>query len=195
MDRRRNAALGLSGAAAVLPVVSIAGFEVLLGAAIVVLIIAPHTARRPWRWPPIMLPLCVWVGLTLLSAAASGDTRAAFPQVKKFYVYMMLLVVVAAFRTVSEVRWVVLGWALAAALSAIWSLVQFTRKYEAARAAHQDFYRSYIGARITGFMGHWMTFSGEMMMALLLIASVVFFSHDRRWVGWLMAAGALIAVS
>jgi putative inorganic carbon (hco3(-)) transporter len=189
--RSRNAALWLSGAAAVLPVVSIAGFETLLGAALVALLIT----RQPWRWPPIMLPLCVWVGLTLLSAAASGQARAAFPQVKKFYVYLMLLVVVAAFREVSEVRWVVLGWALGASLSALWSFVQFARKYEAARAAHQDFYGSYIGARITGFMGHWMTFSGEMMMALLLIAAVVFFSHDRRWIGWLVAAGALIAAA
>lgn len=193
--RSRDAALWLSGAAAVLPVVSIAGFEILLGAALVALLMALRTTGKPWRWPPVMLPLCVWVGLTLLSAAASGDARAAFPQVKKFYVYLMLLVVVAAFRTVSEVRWVVLGWALGASLSALWSFVQFARKYEAARAAHQDFYRSYIGARITGFMGHWMTFSGEMMMALLLIASVVFFSHDRRWIGWLMAAGVLIAAA
>jgi O-antigen ligase len=192
---RRNAALWLSGAAAVLPVVSIAGFETLLGAALVALLVALLTTGQNWRWPPIMLPLCVWVGLTLLSAAASGEARAAFPQVKKFYVYLMLLVVVAAFRTVSEVRWVVLGWALGASLSAFWSFVQFARKYQAARAAHQDFYGSYIGARITGFMGHWMTFSGEMMMALLLIAAVVFFSHDRRWIGWLVAAGTLVAVA
>jgi putative inorganic carbon (HCO3(-)) transporter len=189
--RSRNAALWLTGSAAVLPVVSIAGFEMLLGAALLALLIT----RQPWRWPPIMLPLGVWVGLTLLSAAASGEARAAFPQVKKFYVYLMLLVVVAAFRTVSEIRWVVLGWAAAASLSALWSFVQFARKYEAARAAHEDFYAAYIGARITGFMGHWMTFSGEMMMALLLIASVVFFSHDRRWIGWLMAAGTLIAAA
>jgi len=187
----RNAALWLSGTAAVLPVVSIAGFEVLLGAALLALLIT----RQSWRWPPIMLPLCTWVGLTLLSAAASGEARAAFPQVKKFYVYLMLLVVVAAFRTVSEVRWVVLGWALGASLSALWSFEQFARKYEAARAAHQDFYGSYIGARITGFMGHWMTFSGEMMMALLLVAALVFFSRDRRWTGWLLAAGALIAIA
>jgi putative inorganic carbon (HCO3(-)) transporter len=193
--RSRNAALWLSGAAAVLPVVSIAGFETLLGAALVALVVTLHTTRQPWRWPPIMLPLCVWVGLTLLSAAASGDARAAFPQVKKFYVYLMLLVVVAAFRTVNEVRWVVLGWALGGSLSALWSFVQFARKYQAARAAHEDFYGAYIGARITGFMGHWMTFSGEMMMALLLIAAVVFFSHDRRWIGWLVGAGALIAAA
>jgi putative inorganic carbon (HCO3(-)) transporter len=193
--RSRNAALWLSGSAAVLPVVSISGFEILLGAALVALLITLHTAHQPWRWPPIMLPLGAWAGLTLLSAAASGEARAAFPQVKQFYVYLMLLVVVAALRTVSEVRWVVLGWALGASLSALWSFVQFARKYEAAQAAHQDFYASYIGARITGFMGHWMTFSGEMMMAVLLIAAVVFLSRDRRWTRWLVAAGALTGVA
>src|SRR4051794_30943896 len=190
--RSRRAALWLTGGAAVLPVISIAGFEILLGAALVALLVTVAISREGWRWPPIMAPLGAWVLLTLISAAASGQARAALPQVKKFYVYLMLLVVVAAFRRMSEVRWVVLGWALGASLSALWSFEQFTRKYEAAKTAHQDFYASYVGARITGFMGHWMTFSGEMMMALLLIASVVFFSYDRRWTGWLVAAGALI---
>jgi putative inorganic carbon (HCO3(-)) transporter len=193
--RSRQAALWLTGGAAVLPVISIAGFEILLGAALVALLVTHFITREEWRWPPIIAPLGAWVLLTLISAAASGQARAALPQLKKFYVYLMLLVVVAAFRKMSEVRWVVLGWALGASLSAVWSLEQFTRKYEAAKTAHQDFYASYVGARITGFMGHWMTFSGEMMMALLLIASVVFFSHDRRWTGSLVAAGALIGIA
>jgi putative inorganic carbon (HCO3(-)) transporter len=38
-----------------------------------------------------------------------------------------------------------------------------------------------------------MTFSGEMMMALMIIAAVVFFSRDRRGTGWLLAAGALVS--
>ncbi len=40
-----------------------------------------------------------------------------------------------------------------------------------------------------------MTFSGEMMMALLIIGAVVFFCRDRRWVAWLVAAGGLIGVA
>src|SRR5260370_3103602 len=74
-------------------------------------------------------------------------------------------------------------------------MLQFARKCQAARAAHENFYLSYVGARITGFMSHWMTFSGHMMMALMLIAALVFFSKDRRWVGWLLVAATLVSVA
>ncbi len=88
-----------------------------------------------------------------------------------------------------------MGWALAASLSSAWALEQFARKYIAAQHARRDFYSAYVADRVTGFMGHWMTFSGEMMIALLIIGAVVFFSTDRRWIVWLVAAGALIAVA
>jgi O-antigen ligase len=121
--------------------------------------------------------------------------RAAFPQIKKFYIYAMLFVVFTAFRKVSQIRWLVCGWALGASLSAAWSMLQFARKYQVARAAHENFYLSYVGARITGFMGHWMTFSGHMMMALLLIGALVLFAPSRRGKKWLIAAGFLIAAA
>jgi len=181
-------ALYLACAAAAATVVSIAAFEILLGAAIVALI-----AYRQWRWPPITLPLAAWFFLTLVSAAASGDAAAAFPQVKKFYVYLMLFAVYAAVRTVAQVRYVVLAWAAGATLSATWSFEQLARKYRAAVEAHQDFYTAYVASRITGFMGHWMTFSGQMMMVLTLILALVFFSRDRRWILWVAAAAVPVS--
>jgi putative inorganic carbon (HCO3(-)) transporter len=188
---RENAPLYLAGAAAATTVISIAAFEVLMGLALLALLLN----RREWRWPPITLPICLWVVGTLASAIASGDVRAALPQIKKFYIFLMLFLVFSAFRKISEIRWLVYGWTLGASLSAAWSLVQFARKYQAAQAAHENFYLAYVAARITGFMGHWMTFSGQMMMALLLIGAAVFFSDDRRWRGWLVAAGVLITAA
>ena len=41
---------------------------------------------------------------------------------------------------------------------------------------------AYVADRITGFMDHWMTFSKQMMMALLMVGAMVFFSTDRRWI-------------
>jgi O-antigen ligase len=190
-ELREKLPLWLAGAAAAVTVVSIAAFEILLGLAIVSLLVT----RAKWRWPPVTLPICLWVAGTLLSAAASGDARAAFPQIKKLYLFAMLFVVLTAFRKLSQVRWLVCGWALAASLSAGWGLVQFARKYEAARAAHENFYLAYVAARITGFMGHWMTFSGHMMIALLLIGALVFFGGLRRGTPWLIGAGVLITAA
>jgi hypothetical protein len=117
-ELREKLPLCLAGAAAAVTVVSIAAFEILLGLAIVSLLVT----RAKWRWPPVTLPICLWVAGTLLSAAASGEARAAFPQIKKLYLFAMLFVVVTAFRKLSQVRWLVCGWALAAALSAGWGL-------------------------------------------------------------------------
>jgi putative inorganic carbon (hco3(-)) transporter len=183
--------MALAGAAAVLPVVSIAGFEIVLGAAILSMIVL----RVKPRWPPIWLPISLFFLGTVISWLASGDLRGGLPQIKKFYVYAMVFVVASTFRNVAQIRWLALGWAAAATASAGLALYQFYDKYEDAMEKHQKFYDAYVADRITGFLDHWMTFSGEMMMALLIIGAVVFFCRDRRWVAWLVAAGGLIGIA
>ena len=189
--RREDLPLYLTGAAAVASVLSIAAMEILIGLAVLAMLVA----RQRWRAPRNWLPLSLFFAGTLISLAASGRFREGFPQVKKFYVYLMLFLVTSAFRSARQLRWVAVGWALGGALSAAWSLNQFYNKYLDARDAHQDFYKAYVANRITGFTDHWMTFSGEMMIALLAIAAAIFFSTDRRWVAWLAGAGALIGVA
>jgi putative inorganic carbon (HCO3(-)) transporter len=189
--RKEDAPLMLAGVAAVLPVVTIAGFEIVLGLAIVAMVVM----RVKPRFPPIWLPISLFVLGTLISWLASGDLRGGLPQIKKFYVYAMVFVVASTFRNAAQIRWLALGWAAAAAASAGLGLYQFYDKYEDAMEKHQKFYDSYVADRITGFLDHWMTFSGEMMMALLIIGAVVFFCRDRRWVAWLVGAGAIIGVA
>src|SRR5580658_9150013 len=132
--RREDLPLYLTGAAAVCCVVSIAALEILMGAALVAMI----ATRHKWRLPPIWLPFSMFVAGTLLSDAASSHVRQGYPQIKKFYVYLMLFLVISAFRNVRQVRWLALGWALAASLSSAWALVQFARKYMAAQEARRD---------------------------------------------------------
>jgi putative inorganic carbon (hco3(-)) transporter len=181
----------LAGAAAVSAVVSIAAMEILMGAAIIALVIT----RTRWRVPPIWIPFAAFVILTLISLAANGHFREGFPQVKKMYVYLMLVVVTSAIGSVRQVRWIATGWAIAAAASSVWALNQFYNKYEDAVDAHQNFYNAYVADRITGFTDHWMTFSNQMMMAVLIVGAFVFFSNDRRWIWWMIGAGVLISIA
>lgn len=189
--RKEDVPTLLAGVAAVLPVVTIAGFEIALGAAILSMIVL----RVKPRWPAIWLPLSLFFVGTVISWLASGDLHGGLPQIKKFYVYAMVFVVVSTFRSVAQIRWLALAWAVAATASAGLGLYQFYDKYENAIETHQNFYNTYVADRITGFLDHWMTFSGEMMMALLIIASVVFFCRDRGWVPWLIGAGAIVSVA
>ena len=136
----------------------------------------------------------VW---TLVSLVASGHFREGLPQVKKFIWFAMLFVVFNAFRELRDIRGVVVGWAAAAFLSSLWGLEQFARKYRAYLNVHdgRTFYQYYVADRITGFMGHWMTFSGEMMMALLLVGALVLVSRDRKWKVPLAASAVVIAAA
>jgi putative inorganic carbon (hco3(-)) transporter len=186
-----RAAFYLTAAAAVTTEISIAAFQILMGVALVLLI----RARVKFRWPAAATPLAAWMAWTLVSLVAHGQFHAGFPQIKKFYVYLMLFLVAAAVRTVGDARTIVLGWAGAACLSAAWSMEQFVRKFHTARVAHVNFYLAYIGARITGFMGHWMTFSGQMMMALLLILALLLLSREPQGKRWLAAAACLVAAA
>jgi len=75
---------------------------------------------------------------------------------------------------------------VAAAASAALALGQFAFKWTEARELGVPFYSHYVGARITGFMSHWQTFGGEMMVVFLLTAAWWMFARgDRRevWLG------------
>src|ERR1051326_8282653 len=159
----------LAGGAAAATVVSIAAFEILMAATLLLLIIL----RRPLRLPPVWLPLALFLLGTVLSLALSGHAREGLPQIKKFYLYLMLLLVTTAFQRVSQLRGVALAWAAGASMSSLWAIRQFATKYRAAVQAHQDFYPSYVGQRITGFMDHWMTLSGQLMIVVLVIGALL----------------------
>jgi putative inorganic carbon (HCO3(-)) transporter len=181
-----RAAFLLTCGSAIAILFSIAVSQILLALAFAALLMS----GQPLRFPPIKLPLLIFVAWTFLSLFLSGDPRAGTPQIRKFFVLLMLLTIYSVFRSVAQVRAMALLWTAVAALSAVRSLFQFIQKYQASRELHRDFYDYYVAERITGFMSHWMTFGGQEMIVLLLLAAYLFFSRDHRWKapGWLCAA-------
>jgi O-antigen ligase len=191
VTRFERAPVYLAGAAAVSAVFSIVAAEILMALALIAVLMS--TKRAKLRWPAATLPVVLWMTWTVVSLFASGHLREGFPQIKKFIWFAMLFVVYNALRELRDVRGTVLAWAAAAALSSLWGFEQFARKYHAARLLHRDFYAFYVSDRITGFMGHWMTFSGQMMMALLLVGALVLLSSESNWKLPLSGAALLIA--
>jgi putative inorganic carbon (HCO3(-)) transporter len=165
---------------------SIAVSQILLALALAALLVSSH----PIRLPPIKLPLALFMAGTVVSLLASGHIQQGMPQIRKFYVFFILLVVYSTFRGLAEIRAITLLWAAVATLSALRSVFQFWRVYQQSEELGRSFYDLYVGARITGFMSHWMTFGGEEMIVLLLLASYLFFSREPRWktAGWICAA-------
>ena len=129
--------------------------------------------RLHWRLPAHWPALAFFAAWTIASLALSDAPRAGVPQIRKLYVWAMLFVVAALLRQACHVRWLVLAWIAGGTLSALRGLWQFGAKYAKAADAHQDFYLAYVADRITGFMSHWMTFSGQMMMVLLAATALL----------------------
>jgi len=187
-----RAAFWLTGGAVVAIVFSIAACQILLALALVTLLFS----GTKLRFPPIGLPLGLFMLGTALSLAFSADPVSGRPQLRKFFVFVMLLVVSSAFRELADLRRLVLCWVGAGALTAARGLVQFGEKYREAIFSGQSFYEYYVGERITGFMSHWMTFSGQLVIVLLMLCAFLFFSPAARgkllWYG-LLSAGPLAA--
>lgn len=184
--RKLSLVLAFASAGSIL--LSIAVSQILLALALGFLLLS----GLPLRWPRIAVPLGLFLGWTLLSMAFSPDPAGGLPQVRKMMVFLMLLIVYSAVRTVREAKWLVLLWVVIGTLTAARGLYQFAMDVVGAKAAHSDFYHFYIADRIRGFMSHWMTFSGQELFILLLAAAYLLFAPRRNKQWWLWLGSALI---
>jgi putative inorganic carbon (HCO3(-)) transporter len=168
--------------------IGIAPSQILLGLALATLLFS----GTPLRLPRIWLPLSLFLAGTLLSLALSGNFMLGLPQVRKIFVFTMLLVVYSTLREMPIIRRLFLTWAALGAFVAIRGLVQFGGKVQEAHALGRNFYDYYVSERITGFTSHWMTFSGEQMFALLMTAAFLFFACLPKRRAWLWLACAVL---
>ena len=186
-----RAACWLTFGAAASIVFSIAVFNILMALALAALFFSGEAIRLP----RIKLPLAIFLGLTVLAWICSPDPWAdGYPQIRKFWVFCILLLVYSTLRNLATIRLLFLTWAGLASISALRGLVQFVGKMQAARHQGVDAYTYYVSERITGFASHWNTFSAQEMFAFVMLASLLIFGVrvSKRWI-W-MLCGALIAV-
>lgn len=179
----------LTFGSAVSILLSIAVSQILLALAVAALLVSGERLRLP----PIKLPLALFMLGTVLSLAFSGEAAAGIPGVRKFYVFLELLVVFSTLRSAKLIRGLVLCWAGIGGLVAIRGFVQFAARVREAHALGRDFYTYYVAERMTGFMSHWMTFSGQEMFVLIMLAAFLFFAPralKRGWV-WLLCGGLM----
>ena len=176
----------LACAAAISGIFSIAASHILLGAAILAILIKRPKLKAPAYW----LPLALFLGWTVISLLVSDEPARGLPQIKKFYVFLIVFVLATVLKRAGDARWFALAMGGAAGISAIWAVVQYIVRANGVDDA--GFYRLYVADRISGFMSHWMTFGGQMMIAFLFLLAFVFFAREKGRLVW--AAAALVAV-
>lgn len=182
-------AQGLAMAAAVAIVFSIAAAQILEAAALLMALVARPVWRWPYRWP-----LAAFFIGTVIALALSPDPAGGWPQLKKFYVYLMLPLLATLLAGVADVRKLGIALLGAGLLSAAWSFVQFGKRWLEAESLGISFYRHYVAQRTTGFMSHWQTFGGQMMMLLLVALAWVLLGPERHR-KWALGAVGTIGVA
>jgi O-antigen ligase len=187
-----RAARWLTFGSAVSILLSIAVSQILLALALAALLASGDKLRLP----RIRLPLALFMLGTVIALVFSPDPAAGLPQIRKFYVFLELLVVFSTLRNLEVVRWLFLTWAGIGSLTAVRGFVQFAGKVREAHQAGRGFYDFYVGERITGFTSHWNTYSAEEMFALIMLGAFLFFGGTRKrsWVWWMCAALIAMAV-
>src|SRR5579859_7171735 len=90
----RDTTYYLAFAAAVSILVSIALSQILLALALAMLFFS----GQKLEFPPIGLPLAAFFLVTLASVLMSGDPQRGTPQLRKFFVFAIVLVIFSTFR-------------------------------------------------------------------------------------------------
>src|SRR5215467_12960491 len=192
MPRGRDSsvfALTLMSAAAVL--VSIAAAEMLLAITCVAWIV-----QRPAAvvWPSYFIPLCAFMLTTVLALLMSAQPEVGMSSVRKFVLFTMGLLAANMVTTTVRAR-ISLGVLLAiGATTSVYALGQFAIAYIHFLSTRNLADDPTVLARMTGFMGHWMTFSGEQLLVWCAAIPAVLML-GRRWMIPLGVVGTALLLS
>ncbi len=150
--------------------VSIAAAEICFGVAALAWLTAIVTGAARFEAPSFFRPLALYAALTLVSSAFSVNPSASLYDSRQLLLFLMVPVVYTfARRSVGRTLGLIL--ITVGAASAIVGIVQYG-------VLHYD----HLGQRPQGAMGHYMTYSGLLMLVTtLVVARILFVRRDRVW--------------
>ena len=154
---------------------SIAAANIFLAVALLMWLVHVIAARRI-DVPPFFYPLAVYATLTLISAAFSDDPNASFVDSKQLVLFLVVPMVYE-FARGTKAPFVVQVIITIGALSALYGIFQFgVLQYDN------------LGRRPQGALGHYMTYSGVLMLVTCAAAARILFTKDRIWPSLMMPA-------
>jgi putative inorganic carbon (HCO3(-)) transporter len=156
-----------------LVLVSIAASQVLLAAAVAGFVWMLKKNEGPV--PPGMralFPLLLFMAWTLVAVFASSNIPQSLTICKKFYLFLLLPVVPLIVRGRGRITWIFKSVFAIAVVISLTGLVQFALKPD------RDLLH-----RISGFMSQWMTYSGLLMLVLMMLTAYIIGAglRGRKW--------------
>src|SRR5436309_89647 len=131
---------------------------------------------------------------TVLSLTMSPQPEIGMGSVRKFVLFAMAFLAANFVTTPSRARTSCKVLLIAGAAGATLALVQFANAYIKFRATHDLADDPMVLTRITGFMGHWITFSAEQLLVWCAAIPAIFIL-GRRWMIPLGFVGAALVFS
>ncbi len=182
---------GVTVASAAAVLVSIAAGQTLLAIACLTWLV---TRTRRAVWPDYLLPLLVFMGTTALSLLMSPEPAIGTGVIRKFVLFSMGLLAASFITTPWRMRISHGTLLVVAAAASCVALVQFAVAYLRFLSAPELANDPTVLARITGFMSHWMTFSGEQLLVWCAAIPAVLIL-GRRWYFLLGLVSAALVLS
>jgi O-antigen ligase len=190
-ENRDSWLFAMTAVAAAAVLVSIAAAEILLTIAFVAWL---TQRQRPIVWPSYFLPLSVFMATTVLSLIMSPEPQAGWPVIRKFVLFAMGLLAANTVTSVSRAAIAHRLLLVVAAAASLLAVVQFGIAYSRFSSTHQLADDPTVLARVTGFMGHWMTFSGELLLVWCAAIPALLFLR-KRWMIPLGLVGTAVVLS
>lgn len=164
---------------------SIAIAQILLAIAAVCWLVLVIVRREPFRVPYVFWPLAIYGGLTLLSAAFSVEPRASLIDCKQLVLFLLVPIVYRFVRGHDAPLMITVILSVGAA-SAVVGIAQFG-----------IFHFDNLGRRPQGTLGHYMTYSGLLMLVITAaLARLLFGTKERTWAALVMPAlGVAVALT
>jgi len=181
-------AFTVAGASALL--VSIAMAELVLAGALVMWIL---WRPRKTSLPSFFIPLCAFVAVTLISLIVSPNPPWNWAA-RKTILFAMTLLAPTFVTTAGRARTAHASLIAVATATSAYGLIQFAMTYSRYLSTERLADDPMILARITGFMGHWLTFSGEQLLVwCAAIPAIV--SLGKRWYVPIITIGTALILS
>jgi O-antigen ligase len=162
---------------------SIAVGQILLAVAVACWLITIVRQRERVEFPLMFWPLIVYAALTVISAAFSPQPRVSLVDCKQLVLFLLVPMTYRLF-TESKAHTLISVVISAGAASAAYGIFQFG-------ILHYDT----LGRRPHGTLGHYMTYSGLLMLVIgVALARILFGQRERTWAALVMPA-LLVAVA
>ena len=180
-NSEKTAFLALAGCVS-FALVSVAISEILLAVTIAAFIWMWKKHRLP-TFPRLgfYLPLAFFIAWTLAAVLASSNVILGLLIIKKFYLFLLMFMVPFVVAGEGRLLWIYRAIFTIAVVSSGLGLIQY------AANPKRDLLH-----RISGFMSQWMTYSGLLMLVLVLLTAYALCIGVRKHI-WVVPVAALVA--